>query len=189
MSAAEWWATIFSMVYLVLAIYNKPVCFVFGIISSALWGYVVFNFNLIFDTGLQVFYVVMSIVGLYRWMYGGKEKKELPITVDSIQNHVVYIVSGCLVSYLLFLSSNYIEIIDKPLADAVTTVFLIIGTFLLVERKLYSWIYLVVADIGYICIYADSGLWLFVGMMAIYSVAGIWGFFAWKKEVESHVLT
>lgn len=176
------------MVYLILAIFNKPICFLFGIISSALWGIVVYNSHLIFDTGLQIFYIVMSVFGLYRWMFGGENKKELPITIDAFTRHSVYIIGGCLISFLLYKSSYFIEIIDKPLSDAFTTVFLIIGTILLIERKLYSWIYLVVADIGYIFIYADSQLWLLSGMMVIYSIAGIWGFFSWRKEMNRKVI-
>jgi len=182
MSEAEWGATIFSLVYLYYAIQNKPICFAYGIIGSALWAFVVYQAHLIFDTGLQVFYIGMSLYGIYRWKFGGDQKTELPITNLSLSQHIVISVATVAISYLLFLSSQFIEIIDKPFLDALTTTMLVIGTILLVERKLYSWIYLVVADIGYLYIYGAAGLWLLFFVMVVYIVFGTVGFLKWRRS-------
>jgi len=157
MSAAEWGATVFSLIYLYYAIKNKPICFVYGIIGSALWAFVVYQVHLVFDTGLQIFYIGMSAYGIYRWKFGGEHQTELPITSLKRGHHLLLAVATLVTSYLLYLSSQYIEFIDKPFLDALTTTMLVIGTILLVERKLYSWIYLVVADIGYLYIYGSAG--------------------------------
>ena len=66
MSKPEIIATILSIIYIVLAVRNKSLCFVFGLLASLVWGYVSFyNYNLLFDALLQVFYVGMSICLLY----------------------------------------------------------------------------------------------------------------------------
>lgn len=180
MSIAEWGATLFSLIYLIYAIKNKPICFVYGIIASIIWAYVVFNAHLIFDTGLQVFYIIMSFIGLYRWKFGGSEKEEMPISVLKPSYHLFIILSSILISIGLYNASQYIEVINKPFLDALTTVLLVMGTILLVERKLYSWIYLVIADIGYLYIYGETQLWLLMGVMFVYIVFGMVGFFQWR---------
>lgn len=188
MSLAEWGATIFSLIYLYYAIKNKPICFIFGIIGSAIWAFVVFDAHLIFDTVLQVFYIVMSIIGIYRWKFGGNNKAELPITKLSTKMHLGLIAFTLIITNLLYFGSQFIEVIDKPLLDAFTTILLVIGTILLIERKLYSWVYLVIADIGYLYIYGASGLWLLVGVMAIYCVFGTIGFLEWRKEMRNNTV-
>lgn len=189
MGYAEWGATIFSIIYLYYAIKNKPVCFIYGIVGSSIWAFVSFGGNYIFDGVLQVFYVFMSIIGIYRWKFGGKDKSELPISDYSLGTHLLIISAGSIIAYLLYWLSQFIDLIDQPLLDAFTTVFLIIGTILLIERKLSSWIYLIVADVACIYLYGLKEWWLFVGMMVVYIIFGIIGYINWKKEKGLSVST
>ncbi|MFT6333833.1 MAG: nicotinamide mononucleotide transporter [Saprospiraceae bacterium] len=182
MGYAEWGATIFSLIYLYYAIKNKSICFIYGIIGSGIWAFVSYGGHLIFDAAVQVFYIVMSIIGIYRWKFGGNDKSELPITEFAFPAHLLIISAGSITAYLLYWSSQFIDLIDQPLLDAFTTVFLIIGTILLIDRKLSSWIYLVIADIGCIYMYGLKGWWLFTGIMVVYIVFGIVGYLEWKKE-------
>lgn len=140
-----------------------------------------YNAGLKFDAALQLFYVLISVLGIYRWKYGGANQEELSITDYSLKQHFLIVGFGILISALLVYFSRYIDFINMPILDATTTVFLIIGTLLLIERKLSSWIYLVIADAAYIYIYGASGLWLFVGIMVLYIIFGINGFLNWKK--------
>ncbi len=181
MGLLEWGATILSLVYLYYAIKNRTICFLFGIIGSGLWAIASYNAGLKFDAALQIFYVVISILGIYRWKYGGANKEELPISDYSPRAHFLIICIGILSSMLLIYLSRFVEFISMPILDATTTVFLVIGTILLIERKLSSWVYLVVADIAYIYIYGVSGLWLFVGIMVLYIIFGIKGYLSWKN--------
>lgn len=181
MSILEWGATISSLFYLFFAIINKPICFLFGIIGSAIWAVVSYNSGLKFDAALQVFYVLISILGIYLWQKGGDNKKELPITEFSLRYHFFIILIGIVISLVLIYTSRFFDFINLPILDATTTVFLVIGTLLLIDRKLSSWIYLVLADFVYTYIYSVSELWLFVAMMIIYIIFGISGFFNWKR--------
>ena len=185
MSAVAWAATLLSLVYLWLAIRNRAACFVFGAMASLLWAYESYYvYHLVFDGCLQIFYVVMSLIGIYRWQQGGTGSTEKPITNYSKIVHLGIVLLGVVASSLLIYVSQYIDIISLPILDATTTVYLIIGTLLLVERELYSWVYLVIADLAYIYIYGSQGAWLFAVMMLIYSVFGIVGFMEWRKIVR-----
>ncbi len=181
LSLIDWGATFFTLVYLYFAIRNNSICFLFGIIASALWMVTSYKAGLKFDAALQVFYILISILGIYRWRYGGSNKVELPISDHTWKQHLCIIGFGALSSWLLIHFSQYIEFINFASLDAITTVFLIIGTILLIERKLSSWIYLVAADFVYIYIYGLSGLWLFVGIMILYIIFGINGYLNWKN--------
>lgn len=181
LSLLEWGATLFTLIYLYFAVKNQVICFLFGIIASSFWMVASYNAGLKFDAMLQVFYVLISIFGIYKWKYGGTNNQELPITEYAVHKHIYIIGLGIFISALLIYFSQFIEFITLPILDATTTVFLIVGTLLLIDRKLSSWIYLVVADMAYIYIYSASGLWLFAGIMIIYVIFGINGYLSWKK--------
>lgn len=184
MGLLSWGAAVFSLIYLYYAIKNNPICFLYGIIGSAICTYVSYSTGLKFDAALQVFYISISFLGYYRWKYGGEKKEELPITVLSVGQHTMIIALGTVCSIILIYLSKYIEFIRLPMFDATSTVFLIIGSFLLIERKLSSWIYLVIADFSYVYIYGVTDLWPLVGLMVVYIVFGINGFMNWKKLMK-----
>lgn len=182
MSVLEWGSTLFTLLYLYFAVKNKPVCFVFGILASSIWAYVSFHAGLYFDAGLQLFYVIISFLGIYRWMYGGNNNEELPISSLSNRSHSLIIAGGVFLSACLYFLFKSLPNIQMAALDSITTIFLVIGTILLINRNLYSWIYLVVADVVYIYIYGNSGLWLFAGSMVVYVIFGLVGFKEWQKS-------
>jgi len=125
--------------------------------------------------------MVMSVVGLWRWRFGGEGGVEKPITTLNLSGHSAAIILGILISIFLIFISQYFDDISFRVLDAFTTVFMVVGTVLLIERKLTSWIYLVVCDVIYVYIYSNLDAWLFVGMMIVYAVLGTVGYLEWKK--------
>ena len=92
MSILETIATLLSLIYIVLAVNNKSICFVFGLVASLVWGYVsMYSYNLLFDTILQIFYVGMSVYGLYLWRSSKDQSEELPITHMTAKDHWITI--------------------------------------------------------------------------------------------------
>lgn len=182
-SIGEWLATVFSIIYIVFAVQNKSICFVFGFISSLCWAYVsYFEFNLLFDGLLQMFYVLMSIIGLYHWRFGKKNKTEVPITHISKLDNLKLIAFGVLISVgLAWVADFYLEI-DKSIADALTTGFSIIATYLLILRKIENWIYFIVCNLIYVIyIYPSQGAYLLMSIMIIFTIMAFVGYYQWRK--------
>ncbi len=181
MSEYQWAATIFSLCYILLAVRNKPLCFVFGLIASIIWAYEDFvNINLKFDGFLQIFYAVTSILGLYIWYKGKGTDDPVGIKKLSTTQHILFISIGTIVSLLAARIGLYYFETSLPYLDALTTGFSIMCTFLLVWRYLDNWLYWVVIDLCYIYIYGKQGAWLFVGIMIVYTIMAILGYKTWK---------
>ena len=184
MGIISWIATLLALVYLYFAIKNKAVCFIFGALSAIFWAYEsYFTYHLVFDAGLQAFYFLMSLWGIYEWKYGGSDRGEKPIQKYKWWLHLEVLIVVSILGYALSLSAPYLGSAQMPLLDALTTVWLMAGTLLLVKRELYSWLHLVIADIVYIYIYGMQGAWLFMGLMVLYVVFGLIGYVSWKKTV------
>lgn len=99
----------------------------------------------------------------------------------TVREHLAAVAIGSLLSVMLVHSSQYFEQINYQVLDATTTIFLIVGTYFLVERKLESWIYLVVCDMVYVYIYTQVEAYLFVFMMVLFSLFGIVGYLKWRQ--------
>jgi nicotinamide mononucleotide transporter len=181
--------TLLSMVYIYFATRNRPVCFVFGLLASALWAYHDFvNLNLKFDGILQLFYVVMSVWGLYTWKQASKEKEALPITSLSGQENGIAIATSIILGVsIAWITGNILET-ALPYLDAVTTAGAVIATFLLVYRKQDTWIYWVVIDLLYIYIFYRQGAILLSLVMVVYAVLAVYGFIEWRRIKSTQVV-
>lgn len=181
MNEIQWIATIFSIIYVSLAVFGKRICFIFGAIGCALIAYEDFtNLNLKFDGALQIFYVGMSIYGWFNWT-NSKNNEDAPIKTLSLKNQGLTIISGLFVSIVVawlclqFFSTNL------PYLDAVTTGFSIIATVLLAQKYIDNWYYWMIINPVYIYIYASTGASLFAVLMGIYAVMAVVGFINWRR--------
>lgn len=203
----DWVVTVTALVYIVLSARQNAWGWAWGIVSCALWAYASYIFyNLQLDALLQVFYVIMGFVGWYKWKKGRMEKGDrmigewgnggigdrgimkqavLPITRLSFKQNLWILASGS-VAALLF--GYFFDVHTKAAAtylDAFVTVFSIITTFLLVQKKLDNWAYWVVIDAASVYLFASRGAYLFAFVMIVYTVIAGNAFWQWRREYSS----
>lgn len=164
---------------------NKALCFVIGFVSSVLWAYSSYAFyNLKWDAGLNLFYAVMSVYGWFAWRRGGHNATELPITALPLRLQGYCILIVIIATAAMTWSGLTVLNTSLPLWDSLTTVLSVLGTFLLTRRMIDAWLYLLIADLVYIGIYASSGAFLFMVMMIIYSVMAVVGWYRWQRMMS-----
>ncbi|MFT5999842.1 MAG: nicotinamide mononucleotide transporter [Neolewinella sp.] len=182
----DWLALLTSLAYVWLAARDNNWCWLFAAVSTATWAWQsFFEYNLVSDGLLQVFYFVMAGVGIWRWSgKGGGETEALPITRMSFREHLTTILGGLLGGTALgYFFSNTLEA-AATYPDAITTVFSVITTFLLIGRRLENWLYWIVIDAVYVFIYAGTGAILFAAMMIINIGMAGYGFVKWRSGVR-----
>jgi nicotinamide mononucleotide transporter len=201
----DWLAILTSLAYVWLAARDNNWCWLFAAISTAAWAWQsFFVYRLVSDGFLQLFYLVMAGVGLWRWR-GVKTETLKPAshgedlldlnalparTVTSIrrmrlQDHALVIGGGLISGLLLDLFVSGIFFSAATLPDALTTAFSIITTFLLVWRKLENWLYWVVIDAAYVWIYLSTEAVLFAAMMVLNIGMALYGYVNWRREMTA----
>lgn len=185
----DWAATITALIYVVLAARENIWCWFWGIISCSLWAYASFVFyELWMDALLQVFYVVMAFVGIYQWKFSQQNQQLRATQSMTYREHLLYWVAIVPATFLFgYFFANYTPA-AASYADAFTTILSIAATIMLVQKKLETWWYWVLADGLYILLYARQGAFLFAILMVIYVIIAIIGYFNWKKEMKSSIL-
>jgi nicotinamide mononucleotide transporter len=179
----EWTGLITGIIYVLLATYERPSCWVFGIISSGCIAWKSFmDYKLMADGGLQVFYIVIGILGLVQWMKGRVDKKQKPIITLPLIRHLVSI--GICIALSWPVSWLLIHYADARygFVDTLLTLLSIWATLLLIRKDLHNWVYWIIIDLVYVGLYWKSEGYLFALLFLIYAVISVWGWRRWSKE-------
>lgn len=181
----EWLGLLTGIVYVVLAAYARPACWIFGIISAACIGWKsLTDYYLIADAILQLFYIVIGVIGLWHWRKGQVGALKKPIIVTPLVRHLQVIAAGLLLSWpISWLLIHYADARYGYL-DTLLTLLSIWATFMLIRKDLHNWIFWIVIDLVYILIYWASEGYLFAVLFLIYAMVSIWGFNLWKRDMK-----
>ncbi len=179
----EWTGLITGVIYVILATYEKPSCWLFGIISSAAIAWKsFFEYKLMADGFLQAFYIIMGLIGLWQWVIGRTGNNPKAIVTSPLMYHVIAVAS-CLIlsdplSYFLveYLGAKY------GYLDTVFTLGSIWATILLVRKDLHNWIYWIVLDFMLIFLYFVSQAYLFSALFVIYTVISFVAYRQWSHS-------
>lgn len=179
----DWTVTITALVYVFLAARQRISAWWWGIVSCGLWAYASFAFyQLYLDALLQLFYVGMGFVGLYQWRYG-KQGRELPVSRMKQSDQLIVLIAGTTLAIPFgYFFDNYTQA-AATYWDAFTTVFAVLATILLVQKKLENWLYWVVIDAIYVGLYASRGAFLFSVVMIVYVIIAGRAFYSWRREL------
>jgi nicotinamide mononucleotide transporter len=175
-------AVFFSILYVLLAAKESIWCWAAAAISVVLYIYICYNAQLYPETGLQIFYFIMAIIGYYMWNKQGKEK----IKQWSEIKHLLIILSGAILTFLMgFYFSTYTNS-QLPIIDSFTTVFSIIANYMVIKKVVGNWLYWIVIDAVSVYLYFSRDLHLTSLLFIAYTFIAIFGYFAWMKKMKTN---
>lgn len=162
-----------------------------GMISTAIYVYLLLKAGLLGDFLINAYYFIMSIYGWIFWTQQ-KEGKVLH-QIDAINS---YEKKSCF--YLFMLSLLFIGVLylffdrldswSAPL-DTLTTAIFFVGMWLMARRKITHWIFWIVGDLISIPLYFYKGLALTSLQYIIFTLIAIFGYIEWKKIYNSKIQT
>lgn len=175
-------ATLTALFYIHYSIKRKIILWFFGFISSALSVYVFFSSKFYADMSLNIYYVVISVYGYFRWLKGKEHNgRALSITKSGIRlASVLILITFVLFIVIAYILNNYTDS-DIPYWDAFTTAASITATWMLAEKKLEHWYIWIVVDIVSAGLYFYKGLYIFVILFLFYTYLAFRGAFEWNK--------
>lgn len=183
----DWTVLITGLFYAFFSVLNKPICWVFGIISCGLLSFKDFTqYNLYFDGILQILYVLLGFVGIYKWIVQKTEAGLPKIFSLPILSHINALILGVILSAVLVFLMQFFYNPAFAYIDSVTTVFSVWATWLLVNRVYENWYYWLIINLVYIYIYYAQGGALVSLLYVIYFMTSIAGIVAWKKDLKKN---
>ena len=193
----EWIAVCTGVVYVILAALRNNLCWFFAIASSGIYVYLCIDGKLYIESVLQVFYIVMAVVGWFAWQQNSRvesEELDCPLGLSECKNEVktwpvsyhLYnlAISGGIAFILGFWFDDFTDQAN-PYADAFTTVFSLAATFMVVRKVLENWIYWIAIDLVSIFLYHQRGYSLSAVLYFIFTILAITGFIAWYRKYKT----
>lgn len=181
-SFVEWFAFLFGVAQVVLALRNQVLNFYAGIISVSLYIYVFYYSGLYAESLLNSYYLIVSIAGIFLW-----QKKEgtetLPISRANNKDWLQAMVLFIILFFCIFIILRNFTNSTVPLADALVSSSAWVGTWLMIHRKLENWVVLNVSNLIAIPLLIYKGLHLTAILTSIYVVIAIMGYYRWKKTI------
>jgi len=185
MSLWEIVAVTLGIAYLLLAVRESRWCWHAAFLSTAIFGFIFWQVDLLMETALQVYYLGMAIYGWWQWQPGPAGRNALLISRWSYRQHsyalacvlVLTVLSGSLLSYY---SSAQL-----PYVDSFTTWGSILTTWMVARKILENWLYWMVIDSVSIFLYLDRGLYLTALLFLAYLVIVIFGYRKWLQAYRT----
>lgn len=178
----ESFAVVTGLLFIILVIQEKLACWFFGILSSLAFCWLMYNTRLYSESLLYVFYVGIGVYGWMKW----SSKKDTPLVIQRIawKTLVMLLAAGIVLSMLVgYYFSTYTDA-ARPFADASTTVFSLIASFMEAHKWLSAWIFWIVINGFSIWLYYDRSLNMSSFLMLIYFLMSIFGFLIWRKKLQ-----
>lgn len=182
-----------------------------GIISTAIYVYLLFGWGLYGDTLINGYYFIMSIYGWYMWSRVDENSEYIPVTRMTSRERgfavLIFIASVGLVLFVYhfkpYIQSGFDAEVLKQLpgpfywlrgdgisfetkiqyVDTLTTALFFVGMWLMARKKLENWTYWIIGDAIAIPMYLFRGYGITAFQYFIFLIPAIIGYLVWRKDV------
>ena len=173
---------LFSIIYVVFSIKQNVLCWLALFIASLLNIVAYSLIHLPLQVSMQVFFIGTAFYGWHQWTYT-QNNKTLTVSKWTKKQHFFWILSGILITTILSVILQYLDISSHPFLDSLMFTFNLIPMYMTGKKIIESWIYFIVIDIISGIFYLNSGEYFFSFLFFCYIGFATYGFFTWKKDL------
>ena len=184
MKTIEIVAAVFGVVSVFLSVRQNIWSWPTAIVNVGLYIFVFFGSKLYADTGLQVVYVVLNAYGWYHWLYGGKNRTELPVSRTSARLGALLVgigVAGTAVIGTLLARTTDASL---PYLDSMTTSTSLVAQWMMTRKLLENWLVWVAVDVVYIWMYIYKSLFVTAVLYFVFLVLSAMGYVQWRRSFQ-----
>ena len=172
MSYLEFFGTLFTIACVWYTARAKVISWPLGIIGTTFYIFLFYQIQLYADVMEQVYFLITGFVGWYAWLHPQTKRntntpEELKISTNTFKQNMLYIgiiLAGTLIlAYSISHFDNWLPQFfpapaASPLLDASTTVMSFAAQWLLVRKKIESWVLWIIVDAIAIGLYWVKGV-------------------------------
>ena len=157
-----------------------------GMISTAIFVYLLLKWELLGDMMINGYYFIMSVYGWYLWT---RKVDDIAVTkISRTTKKEKKIAAFIFIATLIFVYIVYTTF-DKwtswvAYADTFTTAIFFVGMWLMAKRKIENWLFWIVGDIISIPLYFYKGFTFTSFQYLGFTFIAIFGYYAWKKNLN-----
>lgn len=197
----EFTATFFGLLSVYFSIRKNIWVYPTGIVSTALYVYILFKFGLLGDMLINFYYTVMSIYGWVLWARSSEDHVHVEVSRTTRREWLVcsllFVISLILVTTVYY----YKPLLDTQLSaekvilgldhldwanwlDVFTTAIFLVGMWLMAKRRLENWIFWIVGDLICVPMMLHKGLGITSVQYLVFTVMAIIGYREWQRSLK-----
>ncbi|MBU86726.1 MAG: nicotinamide mononucleotide transporter [Flavobacteriaceae bacterium] len=184
----EMFAVLFGLISVWCSKRNNILVFPTGMISTAIFVYLLFKWSLLGDMIINGYFFIMSIYGWYVW---SRKKNEsftpiTSLTKKEVMPSVFIFFFSVIIVYLVYI---YFDMWNSYTAyiDNLTTAIFFVGMWLMANRKIESWFFWILGDVISVPLYLYKGLTFTSLQYLIFTFIAISGYYTWKKILNRSI--
>ncbi len=172
-----------------------------GIISTLIYVYILFNFGLLGDCLINVYYTVMSVYGWILWAKNSEDHIHVDVTWATKKEwyyaSILFILSLALVTLIYYYKpyiDNHFSMKGTNLGlyhldwanwmDVFTTSIFLVGMWFMAKQRIENWIFWIIGDLICIPMMIFKGLGITSVQYLVFTIMAILGYLNWKKSFK-----
>jgi nicotinamide mononucleotide transporter len=176
-----------GLAYLLLAVRRNLLCWLCAFISTAIYLVLFARAALYMQSLLQVFYLVMAVVGFIDWKKGRTQAAGVLIRTWTLPQHLL--AAGAVTVATLvngwFLATQTDA--AAPYLDSFVTWASVVTTWMVARRVLENWLYWIIVDALAAYLYFSQGLLVTTLLFVIYLGIVVRGYVVWHRERQDQL--
>lgn len=184
-------AVVFTIASVWFSKRNNVLVFPTGMVSTAIFVYLLLKWDLLGDMIINAYYFIMSLYGWYVWTTKVNDSNVTPISETTIKEKWISLLLG--IGALIFIALIYMTFnkFDSWTAyvDTFTTAIFFAGMWLMAKRKIENWLFWIVGNIITVPLYFYKGLTFSSLLYIVLTIIAIFGYKAWKKHLNNTLQT
>ncbi|MEM6344530.1 MAG: nicotinamide riboside transporter PnuC [Bacteroidota bacterium] len=178
-------AVIFGLASVFFAAQENIWVYPTGLISTAIYVYLLYFWGLYGDMGINAYYFSMSVYGWYNWTRPAENAKVLPVSWANKREQLIGIGILLLSTGVLYYVLTHFTDSTVPLIDSFTTAIFFVAMWFMANKKIENWIYWIIGDAISIPLYFHKGLTLSSFQYIVFLILAILGYLAWKNSLNN----
>ena len=164
-----------------LAVRQNPWNWPFGVANAVCFLILFWQARLYGDMALQVLFIVICLLGWYRWLFGGKGRSRLGVRHLNVNGAIGY---ACLGVAATAVFAPYLRSVGdaSPFLDALTTVLSVEAQYLMTRKVIEHWWVWMAADVLYIWLYASRQLYVTSCLYLVFFAMCVVGLRDWLRD-------
>lgn len=179
-------AVVFGLLSVVFSKRDNILVFPTGMISTLIFVYLLWEYQLIGDLMINSYYFIMSIYGWIIWTRKVDNTNFIPITKINASEWkkaiVFFMIASVFTTLIYFVFGKWENWISA--VDVLTTAIFFVGMWLMAKKKIENWIFWIVGDLISVPLYVYKGLYLSSIQYLIFTLIALLAYQAWKKKLN-----
>ena len=177
---------VLAFIYLILEIKKQWFFWVIGIISSAFYVYIFFHAGLYAEMGLNFYYILMSVYGLYCWKFTKADDENSDFHHINMKTIYILLIIFIVLFGIVLLALHQFPTAQASIPDALIAILSIIATWMSAKKIVECWHIWIFVNIFATGLYIHQKLYPTAILFTVYSILSFVGLIEWRKSVKQN---